>query len=156
MRRFHRWSFLVGLAIALAGVGAMATPAPQHLRTEPLEIVTDHGVRHFSVQIADTDATREKGLMFRKHLSAVEGMLFDFKVAQPVTFWMKDTLIPLDLIFIDGDGHVVSVARNAQPMSEALIPSQGAIVGVLELRGGRAAEIGVKVGDTVRERIFRP
>ncbi len=118
--------------------------------------MTAHGVRYFTVEIADTDATRESGLMFRKSMAPDRGMLFDFGTPQAVTFWMKNTLIPLDMVFIGKDGRVVSIARNAAPMSEALIPSGGPILGVLELRGGRAAEIGVKPGDRVRERIFHP
>lgn len=143
------------LATALF-VLAFAGPIAAHtLRTEPLAIVTAHGARRFTVEIADTDATREHGLMFRKSLAADRGMLFDFGTPQTVTFWMKNTLIPLDLIFIGKDGRVVTIARNATPMSEALIPSGGPILGVLEVKGGRAAQIGVKPGDEVRERIFQ-
>lgn len=133
---------------------ANGAEAASKLRTEPLDIVTHAGVRHFNVEVADTDATREHGLMYRKSMAPHRGMLFDFRAPQSVTFWMKNTLIPLDMIFIAKDGHVVSIARNAEPMSEALIPSGGPIVGVLEIRGGRAAEIGVEPGDLVRERIF--
>ena len=146
------------LAVASIGFASHALSAPtvaQNLRTEPLDIVTSGGVWHFTVEIADTDETREIGLMFRKTMAPDHGMLFDFGAPQAVTFWMKNTLIPLDMVFIAKDGHVVSVTRNAAPMSEALIPSGGPIVGVLELRGGRAAEIGVKPGDEVRERIFQ-
>ncbi len=143
------------LAAAFLSVGLSASAQGQKLPTEPLDIVTSGGVKHFTVEIADTDQTRETGLMFRKSMAPDRGMLFDFQTPQPVTFWMKNTLIPLDMIFIAKDGRVVSIARNARPMSEALIPSGGPIVGVLELRGGRAAEIAVKPGDEVRERIFR-
>jgi uncharacterized membrane protein (UPF0127 family) len=142
-------------AAALVVTGLAGSSLAEPLRTEPLAIVTSGGVRHFKVEVADTDATRESGLMFRKRLAPDRGMLFDFHTPQAVTFWMKNTLIPLDMIFIGKDGHVVSIARNAAPMSEALIPSGGPIVGVLELRGGRAREIGVKPGDEVRERIFQ-
>jgi uncharacterized membrane protein (UPF0127 family) len=155
----HRLPRAAFVAVALF-VSALAGPASaqthaQTLRTEPLEIVTAGGVRHFTVEVADTDATRETGLMFRKSMAPNRGMLFDFGTPQTVTFWMKNTLIPLDMIFIAQDGHVVSITRNAVPMSEAIIPSGGPIVGVLELRGGRAAEIGVKPGDVVRDRIFQ-
>lgn len=126
------------------------------LRVEPLDIVTAHGVRRFKVEIADTDATRERGLMFRTSMAPDRGMLFDFKSPREVAFWMKNTLIPLDMLFISADGHVISIARNAVPMSEIPIPSGGAVLGVLELRGGRAAEIGAESGDRVRERIFHP
>ena len=143
------------VALAFLFIAFAGTASAQTLRTEPLDIVTAHGARHFTVEIADTDATRESGLMFRKSMAPNRGMLFDFGTPQTVTFWMKNTLIPLDMVFIAKDGHVVAIKRNAAPMSEALIPSGAPIVGVLELRGGRAAEIGVKPGDEVRERIFQ-
>lgn len=134
-------------ALTLLSVGGEATA--RSLTVEPLEVVTAHGVRHFSVEVADTPASREHGLMFRKQLAADRGMLFDFKTVQPVDFWMKDTLIPLDILFIAADGRIVSIARNATPMSEAHIPSGSPILEVLEVRGGRAAEIGAEVGDRV-------
>ncbi len=152
MNRLNRAAFAAFVVFASALFGSASA---QTLRTEPLDIVTAGGVRHFTVEIAETDATRESGLMFRKSLAPDRGMLFDFGTPQTVTFWMKNTLIPLDLIFIGKDGHVVSIARNATPMSEALIPSGGPILGVLEVRGGRADQIGVKPGDEVRERIFK-
>lgn len=128
-------------------------PAPP---AQPLDVVTHQGVRHFMVEIADTEAARDRGLMFRKRLAKDGGMLFDFKTPQPVAFWMKNTLIPLDMLFIAPDGRVVSIARNATPMSETPIPSGGDVLAVLEIRGGRADEIGVQPGDRVRERIFHP
>ncbi len=137
----------------LAASAAAAGPA---LKTEALEVITRKGPVHFTVEIADTEATREKGLMFRKALAANRGMLFDFKIPQPVAFWMKNTLIPLDMLFIAADGRVVSIASNATPQSETPIPSGGEVLGVLELRGGRAAEIGAEPGDRVKERIFHP
>ncbi len=152
MNRLNRAAFA---AFAVFAAALFGSASAQTLRTEPLDIVTAGGVRHFTVEIAETDATRESGLMFRKSLAPDRGMLFDFGTPQTVTFWMKNTLIPLDLIFIGKDGHVVSIARNATPMSEALIPSGGPILGVLEVRGGRADQIGVKPGDEVRERIFK-
>jgi uncharacterized membrane protein (UPF0127 family) len=150
-----------GARLCLALFAAFLAVAPAHaagpaLKTEPLAIVTHGGVRRFTVEIADTDRTRERGLMFRKHLAPDQGMLFDFKTPQPVAFWMKNTLIPLDMLFIAPDGRVVSIARNATPMSETPIPSGGDVLGVLEIRGGRAAEIGAEPGDRVQERIFHP
>ena len=125
------------------------------LPVEQLQIVTHDGRIHsFHVEIADNDASRERGLMFRKSLAADAGMLFDFKSPQYVSFWMKNTLIPLDMVFIDPNGVVVNVAANATPLSEANIPSAAPVLGVLELRGGRAAQIGVQAGDHVHERIF--
>ena len=141
------------LATCLASSGAVLA---QTLPVEPLDIMTARGAFHFKVEIADTDATRERGLMFRKTLAGDRGMLFDFKTARPVAFWMKNTLIPLDMLFIGSDGRVISIAQNATPMSETNIPSGGDVLAVLEIRGGRAAEIGVQPGDRVRERIFHP
>ncbi|HEY7853438.1 MAG TPA: DUF192 domain-containing protein [Caulobacteraceae bacterium] len=124
------------------------------MRVERLEIATARGVYRFKVEVAENSASRERGLMFRRALAPDRGMLFDFKRAQPVAFWMKDTLIPLDMLFIAADGHILSIARNAVPMSEAPVPSGGAVLGVLEIAGGRAAAIGAAPGDRVRDRIF--
>ena len=147
-----RFGLVCGVLAALtAPVAGMAAAT---LKTEPLDVVTRHGRRHFVVEIADTPATQERGLMFRAKLPAGRGMLFDFHTPQDVTFWMKNTAIALDIIFIDAHGRIVSIARNAKPMSEDLIPSGAPILGVLELRGGRAAEIGADVDDTVSERMF--
>ena len=129
---------------------------PQHgLPVEALQITTHDGHTHrFRVEIADNDASRERGLMFRKSLGPDAGMLFDFHTTQYVSFWMKNTLIPLDMVFIDARGTVVNVAANATPLSEANIPSAGPVLAVLELRGGRAAQLGIQAGDQVHERIF--
>ena len=141
----------------MAACGSLAREEPQHgLPVEPLQIVTHDGqVHRFRVEIADTDATRERGLMFRRSLGPNVGMLFDFKQVQNVSFWMKNTLIPLDMLFIDQNGRVVNVAANATPLSEANIPSAAPVLGVLEIRGGRAGELGVQPGDKVIERIFK-
>lgn len=141
---------LAGLALLAAGADARA----KTLAVEDLDVVTARGLFHFKVEVADTDAAREKGLMFRKALAADRGMLFDFKTATPVAFWMKNTLIPLDMLFIAKDGHVISIARDAVPLSTIPIPAGGDALGVLEVRGGRAAEIGAQPGDQVRHRIF--
>jgi uncharacterized protein len=142
---------LAQIFLALAAIGAAP---PKALKTEPLDVVTAHGVFHFTVEIADTEAARERGLMFRSKLAPDHGMLFDFKTAQPVGFWMRNTLIPLDMVFIGADGYIVSIARNAVPLSDATIPSGGPALGVLEIRGGRAAEIDALPGDRVENRIF--
>jgi uncharacterized membrane protein (UPF0127 family) len=135
------------LLAAFAGQAGART-----LKVEPLDIVTAHGVHHFRVELAETPETRERGLMFRRSLAADKGMLFDFKTVQPVSFWMKNTYIPLDIVFIGPDGRIVSIARNATPMSEALISSAAPVLEVLELQGGRAAQIEALPGDRVRER----
>lgn len=138
--------------IAAAFVWSLASAPAQGL--DKLEIVTASGVHGFSVEIANTEATREKGLMNRRFLPADRGMLFEFPSPAPVTFWMKNTYIPLDMIFIAPDGTVTRVAANAEPLSEALIPSGDPCVGVLELNGGVAASLGIKAGDKVRHAFF--
>jgi hypothetical protein len=144
------------LAAACSSPGRGQELGPQSgLPIEKLQIVGHDGrVHDFKVEIADNDASRERGLMFRKSLGPNAGMLFDFKTPQQVAFWMKNTLIPLDMLFIDKDGYIINLAVNATPLSEANIPSRGAILGVLEIRGGRAGELGIDPGDRVRERIF--
>ena len=142
------------VAVTLAVIGAPVAACAGALRVEPLTIHTARGPVRFQVEIADTDATRERGLMFRKSLAPDRGMLFDFHEPRLVAFWMKNTLIPLDMLFIDKGGVVVSIAREATPMSETPIPSGAPVVGVLEIAGGGAAAIGAEPGDKVDERIF--
>jgi uncharacterized membrane protein (UPF0127 family) len=149
---------LLSLAMMLAlGAPALAScpQAPQSLRTEPLAIATQRGTARFTVEIADTGETREIGLMCRTHLARDRGMLFDFKTPQPVAFWMKNTLIPLDMLFIGADGRVIAIAAEAKPMDLTAIPAQPVVaLGVLEIAGGRAAALDIEPGDRVRQRIF--
>lgn len=143
------------LGLAAAAVGGCATAkTTTAARVEPLEIVTGKGRVKFMVEVVDTPASRAQGLMYRKSLAPDRGMLFDFKKPAPVSFWMRNTLIPLDMIFIRQNGLVLSIARNAIPHDETPVPSNGAVLGVLEIAGGRAAELGILPGDRVLHRIF--
>ena len=127
----------------------------QHAKVEPLDIVNAAGkVVHLKVEVVDTDATRECGLMFRKSLAPDGGMLFDFKTVQQVSFWMKNTLIPLDMLFIDKNGRIVNIYRQARPQNLDPIPSDEPVLGVLEISGGRAQDLDISPGDKVRQRIF--
>ena len=123
---------------------------------ETLRIVTATGPHDFQVEIADNDATRERGLMDRRYMPPERGMLFEFDRDGPVSFWMKNTYIPLDMIFISRSGIVTHIIANAEPLSERVIPSGGTCAAVLELNGGAAAAIGVRVGDKVRHPFFKP
>jgi uncharacterized membrane protein (UPF0127 family) len=123
---------------------------------DSLEIVTSTGRHAFQVEIANNDATREHGLMDRRYMAPDHGMLFEFDRDEPVAFWMKNTYIPLDMIFIAPSGVVTHIAANAEPLSERAIPSGGPSVAVLEVDGGIAASIGLKVGDKVRHPFFKP
>lgn len=121
---------------------------------EPLQVVTDRGTHRFRVEMAVTPRQREFGLMCRKALAADRGMLFDFQTPQPLAFWMRNTLIPLDIVYIGANGRVVSIVRNARPLDETPLPSAGPARAVLELAAGRAAQIGLLPGDRVLHRIF--
>jgi uncharacterized protein len=110
----------------------------------------------FSVEVVDTIEGRARGLMFRKELPDRHGMLFDFKREQHVSFWMRNTVIPLDMLFIDGTGRIVKIHANATPLSETPIPSDQPVRAVLEVAGGWSAALGIAIGDQVRHRIFDP
>jgi uncharacterized protein len=111
-------------------------------------------VHAFSVELATNDAERERGLMFRKELPEGRGMLFDFYREQPVSFWMHNTYIPLDMIFIRADGRILHIAENAKPLSDDLISSGGPVRAVLEVIGGTARKLGIAPGDRVSGAIF--
>jgi uncharacterized protein len=148
------------LALGAAACAQSETAAPsaeqsQRLPIERLSIQTAAGAtRAFEVEIADDDAERERGLMFRRDMAANHGMLFDFNPPERVSFWMHNTHLPLDIIFIGADGRILNIAENTTPYSDAAIPSRGAARGVLELNAGRSRELGISAGDQVRHRIF--
>jgi uncharacterized protein len=142
-------------AALLVGACALLLSAPlQAMGSDTIEIVSASGVHAFTVELATTDAEREKGLMFRKELPEGQGMLFDFQQDQPVAFWMHNTLISLDMIFIRGDGRIMRIAENAKPESDDLIPSGSPVRGVLEVIAGTARELGIKPGDRVTGSFF--
>ena len=147
--RALRWTALVLLGLLVA-----AGPVrPAGVQT--LEIATKTGVHAFTVEIADNDADRAKGLMFRKELPEGRGMLFDFHLEQEVSFWMENTYIPLDMIFIRGDGRILRIAENTEPLSTRLIPSGGPVRAVLEVIGGTARKLGIAPGDRIGHPMFQ-
>ncbi|HEY3797089.1 MAG TPA: DUF192 domain-containing protein [Caulobacteraceae bacterium] len=144
---------------ALAAAPSHADDGISHaqpmLPTQPLEIDTHKGAFKFRVEIADTDATQQVGLMYRPTLANDAGMLFEFSTPQEAHFWMEHCAHPLDMVFIDQAGHIHSIARNTKPFSLDPVDSNGDITSVLELRGGRAAEIGAGPGDVVKTAFYR-
>ncbi|MGD0315362.1 MAG: DUF192 domain-containing protein [Xanthobacteraceae bacterium] len=136
----------------LCAFGAVA-PA-QAAGQATLEIVCKTGVHAFAVELASNNEERERGLMFRKELPEGQGMLFDFERDQPVAFWMHNTYISLDMIFIRGDGRIAHIAENTEPMSDRLIPSGGPVRAVLEVIAGTARKLGIAPGDRVEGSIF--
>ena len=135
-----------GLTAACAAQGGAQPILPR----SQLIIDTGNGPRPFVVELALTTAQKERGLMFREGLAPNAGMLFPFKRERQISFWMKDTQIPLDMLFIRKDGTIARIAANATPLSTAVIPSREPVKAVLEIAGGRAAQIGIRVGDRVR------
>ena len=137
-------------------VFALAAYGPaQAAGNATLEIISKTGVHAFSVELATNDAERSRGLMFRKELPEGRGMLFDFERDQSVSFWMHNTLISLDMIFIRGDGRILRIAENTEPLSDRLIPSGGPVRAVLEVIAGTARKLGIAPGDRVAGAIFR-
>jgi uncharacterized membrane protein (UPF0127 family) len=147
----------VWLAVgALLALVLYVAPAAFAQSLDKLEIASASGAHAFVVEIADNEVKREVGLMYRRYMPEDRGMLFDFKEEAPVAFWMKNTYIPLDMIFISREGVVKKVVANAEPLSETPIPSGGPVFAVLEINGGLAARLGIKPGDRVTHPIFKP
>jgi uncharacterized membrane protein (UPF0127 family) len=149
-----RRRLLLATPVALMAGGALAQSSEINFKKSSLVIVTGGREIKFDIELALNDAERSRGLMFRDKLGPYEGMLFDFFQDAPVSFWMKNTLIPLDMVFIAGDGTVKSVHANAVPRSTDAIPSQFPVRAVLEINGGSARLLGIKPGDKVKHAIF--
>ena len=151
-------SGIAGLLVSLVLLSACAgAGAPRDAKGDPLEpltVTTSSGEHRFMVEIADDDAERQRGLIEREPLADDRGMLFQFPDVAERGFWMRNTPSPLDIIYIDPRGRIVSIAKNATPQSDAVIPSNGPASGVLELRAGRADEIGARPGDKVSHPFF--
>lgn len=152
-----------GLALLCLALAPMAAApvlaetvqaAPAAVRREPLTIVSANGAHAFSVEVMRDDASRARGLMFRRSMPADQGMLFDFEVNQPVSMWMKNTYLPLDMVFIRADGTIARIAADTEPLSTQVIPSNEPVLSVLELNAGTAASLGLKPGDKVRHPLF--
>lgn len=119
-----------------------------------LTIETAKGPQHFSVELATTPAQRALGLMYRQDMAAGAGMLFIYPEEQPVAFWMKNTLIPLDMLFIGADGHIRRIAERTVPLTDTAIPSVYPVKAVLEINGGTVERLGIRPGDVVRNAAF--
>lgn len=122
---------------------------------EPLSITTANGsTLNFSVEVARTEKQLWTGLRWRKHLATDEGMLFDLGVAQTAYFTMSDTYLPLDMLFIGRNGRIRKIAADRQPGQKGPFSSDVAVLGVLELNGGTAERLGIRVGDRVSHPMF--
>lgn len=137
---------------AASATATAATPARHPisgLAVIPLTVTTAAGTHAFKVELAATPAEQEHGLMFRTTMGADEGMIFPMNPPRRAAFWMHNTVMGLDIIFVGADHKVLNIAANAVPYDETPLPSAGAAAGVLELNAGRAAQIGLKPGDSV-------
>jgi len=150
----RRRAALLLSAVLLASIAAnrAASAADGDFQRSTLEIRGAHGRVQFNVRIAATPAQQERGLMFETRLPADEGMLFPQSGPRVVTMWMKNTYIPLDMLFIDGAGRIVCLLASTRPQSLELLSCPKPVVAVLEIGGGEAAERGIRVGDAVTYR----
>ena len=161
-RLFVVFALLTALFAASCGSEAQS-PRPfepfnsakaQSLPTSPLSIQSDGKSHAFTVELADTQDERDIGLMHRDHLDADKGMLFDLQRSQIERFWMRNTFIPLDMIFIRANGAIAFIAENTTPHSEQPVGPNDLVRAVLEVPAGKAKRLGIKTGDLVRHVIF--
>jgi uncharacterized membrane protein (UPF0127 family) len=149
-----RWFLVLLSAFVVMSAPAELIQPSIAAEQQTLEIASKTGVHVFAVELAVTDAERERGLMFRKQLPEGQGMLFDFKREQEVSMWMENTYVPLDMIFIRKDGRILRIAENTEPLSRAIISSRGPVLAVLEVLGGTANKLGIAAGDRVGAPMF--
>ena len=136
-------------AFALSIFAVLAGPVGAEAVREELVVTTSAGARKFQVEIADDAQERARGLMYRRAMEKQEGMLFDFGEEGPASFWMENTYIPLDMLFIKADGTVESIAERTTPLSRTGVPSKGPVRYVLEINGGLSDVLGIAPGDKV-------
>ena len=138
------------LLIATAGCAS----GPFKLPTAEVTVDTASGPKMFEVEIASDPDSQRRGLMYRRELAPNAGMLFDFHANAELSFWMKNTVLPLDMLFIRSDGTISTIAANTVPNSTTPIPSAEPVRAVLEINGGRAHDLGIRAGDRVHAAIF--
>lgn len=150
-----RRAFLLMLASVLTSLPAFSVSAElQQFPTSELTIISSTGPHRFKVEVAETPAQMTQGLMFRRSLAADGGMLFDYKEPTMATMWMRNTLIPLDMLFVDAQGRIVNIRQRAVPQSLDVIAAATPVRAVIELNGGTAARLGIAPGDRVIHPIF--
>jgi uncharacterized protein len=147
---------LLLLAAAIAGClfAFSARTQLQRFETSTLTIVSATGPHRFTVEVAETPGQMEQGLMFRRTMAPDAGMLFDYKEPTVATMWMRNTLIPLDMLFVDEQGRIINIHERAIPQSLDVIAAAAPVRAVIELNGGTAARLGIAPGDRVQHPIF--
>jgi uncharacterized membrane protein (UPF0127 family) len=155
MKRRYLLALAATLSLAVMAQAPEPTGPQPELPKEKLVIVSHDGKQHvFDVEMALTDAQQTVGEMFRPKVPEDSGMLFDWGVAEDSQMWMRNTLVPLDMVFINADGTIRSIAEDTTPRSLAVIDSHGPVRATLELAGGVTAKLDIRVGDVVKQRIF--
>ena len=148
-------SLVLFVSVWLASVAAASFDPGAPPATEVVTVESAGGATHvFNVEVVKEEKARDRGLMFRQSLADDGGMLFDYDPPQAISFWMKNTYISLDIIFIDAKGTILNIKADTTPLSLQPLPSTGEARGVLELQGGTCARLGIKAGDKVRHRLF--
>lgn len=159
--RFRPAALAALLLLPLAAQPLWAAPpagegnAKEVAKAEALGIVSAKGTHAFDVEVMRTDADRSRGLMYRRSMAPNHGMLFDFERPQTVNMWMKNTYLPLDMVFIRSDGTIARIAPDTEPLSTRIIPSDEEVLAVLELNAGTAAKLGIRAGDRVDHALFK-
>ncbi|HEY4173571.1 MAG TPA: DUF192 domain-containing protein [Rhodopila sp.] len=155
MQRRYVLALATILPLAVMAQAPEPTKPQPELPKEKLVIVTHDGKQHvFNVEMALTEDQQTTGEMFRPKVPEDGGMLFDWGVARESQMWMENTLVPLDMVFINADGSIRSIAEDTTPRSLAVIDSRGPVRATLELAAGVTAKLDIRVGDTVKQRIF--
>ena len=150
-----RRAFLAILTPALTALFRISAGAElQKFPTSELTIVTATGPHRFKIEVAETAAQMEQGLMFRTSLAPDAGMLFIYSQPTVATMWMRNTLIPLDMLFVDAQGRIVNMHERAVPQSLDIISATAPVRAVIELNGGTAARLGIEPGDRVLYPLF--
>ena len=145
------------IVVSAQSTAQMSSSVPERLDlgpSEPLTITTRNGSHDFSVEIADTPAEQTRGMMFREEMGEDTGMLFEFAAPRVSSIWMRNTPLPLDILFVRANGQILKIEHMAQPYSERSMSSGGVVSAVLEIQGGRAQTLGIAPGDTLVHEFF--
>ena len=148
-------SVFVAIALYVMGLSPAQSETAQISKIEPVTVASEHSATMFTTEIADTEQLRERGLMFRHRLPEDQAMLFDFGKPRPVSMWMKNTNISLDMLFIRTDGTIAAIAENTVPQSLDIVSVQEPVLGVLEVAAGTVKRLGLRQNDRVFHRIFQ-
>jgi len=146
----------VRAGFAAVAMLALAAPVAAACADDAVTVIGDFGQARFTVTVADDPDERNKGLMFVESMPTLTGMLFVYDAPQPASFWMRNTLIPLDMLFADDTGTILRIHENAVPLDETPIDGGDGVSAVLEINGGLAARLGIAAGDTLQHPSFGP